>query len=308
MAQVSSSSSSSSSSKKTESTTASSSDNDYVQYGNIFNAVVLSLSLLYTTCVVIYTQKGRTGVLDDEWKVEGFCIQNRDVLYWSSHETSTYVDFVFCALLGYLYYNWHTTKGMEFANQFIPMGIVGTLGHGVAHWMLAIKMRQKDTMNNDDEIVATEQQTTSNFETILFCTFFWFPLLKASIPKSSVFHAYTLAIVVTYVQRNYLAEVYGFTYIQTILSVATHVSQLLLSENEKNCRSYMTLPLIAALPAVIISILEATSCNRFFKSWGGHVWCDACIIIGMTMYYIDAYFHCTGSTVDVDDDMKKKKE
>ena len=302
-----SSSSSSSSSKKTSSTTVSSDNDDYyVRYGNIFNVCVLSLSMLYTTCVVIYTQNGRTGVLDDEWKVEGFCIQNRTIPYWSSHETSTYVDFIFCAILGFLYYNWHTLKGMEFVNQFIPMGIVGTIGHGVAHWIIAIKMRQKD-MNDSDEqhiIIANEE---THLQTILFCTFFWFPLLKASIPKSSVYHAYILAIAVAYVQRNYLAEVYGFTYIQTILSISAHVSQLVLSTKEKNCRCYMTMPIIAALPAVIISILEATSCNMFFKSMGGHVWFDACIIVGLILYYVDAYIHCTTSTT-VDDDSMKKNE
>ena len=286
----------------------SSSSSDYVKWGNIYNVSVLSLSLLYAGCVIYDTTKNQKGddsnggssILDDEWKKEGFCIANRDVKYWSSHETSFYVDVVFCVLIGYMYYCWKDRKGMEFANQFIPMGLLGTSGHGVAHWIIASKMREKDESGSGDEDFLTNE--TTRMQHVLFVSFFWFPLLKASISKASAFHIYILAIAVQYFQSK-LHDRYGFTYIQTVLSIASHTSQLMLPLKEKQCRSYMMFPVLGALPAIVCAINEAMNCQLFYKALGGHVLFDASIVVGISLYYIDCYVHSTSSTISND---KKK--
>jgi hypothetical protein len=256
----------------------------YATQGDVVNGVVLAAAFLYTASVAYFTQPGR-GFFDDEWKQDGFCIQNKDVPYWSSFDTCLYVDIFFSLALGTLYLKWNKIPGMEQASQIIPFVILGTLGHGFAHGAMAATFRSgKD--------VVEETRKPQLWQLVAFCALFWFPLLKASLMKVSNVKVALLAVLVT-CGGNFMKAQYGFAYVQTVLSVAYHTSQLFLPAKEKEHREYLTLPLSVAVPPLLIAWNEALFCGAYFKSIGGHVLYDASIIIGTIMFYIDSYQNVT---------------
>lgn len=244
----------------------------YSKQGNIVNSAVLALSLLYALCVVYRPT----------WRSDGFCIQNKHVYYWSSFDTCLYVDVFFSAVIGVLYMKWRKIPGMEKASELIPMVIVGTLGHGLAHGFMARSFR-----------MGLEKQTPPDRELwqyILFAIVFWFPLLKASLYEFASWKVACVAAAVTYLGMS-LKDEHGFAYVQTILAIAFHSSQLL--STNKNFREYLTLPLFGALPPLIVAWNEALFCEAYFKSLGGHMLYDLSIIVCFIGYYVESYWHVT---------------
>ena len=74
--------------------------------GDIINVSVLAASVVYVITVVYFTMPGGAaqGVVNEQWKKDGFCIQNSDVPYWSSFDTCLYVDVVFSAIIASTYF------------------------------------------------------------------------------------------------------------------------------------------------------------------------------------------------------------
>jgi hypothetical protein len=251
---------------------------------------VLASSLLYASAVVYFTHPSHStnhyGILDEAWKKDGFCIQNKDVPFWSSFDTCLYVDIIFSIVLGVMYLCWKNTPGMQTSSEIVPMVILGTLGHGFAHGAMAAKFR-----DGTYQVEQSEQMEIPPFwQLVMFIVLFWFPLLKASMPKLDNVSVLVLSVVVTYgpILAGGLKKELGFAYIQTILSMAFHFSQLTLPPNEKQRREYMTLP-VAALPPVLVSWNEAFFCSSFFRAMGGHVLYDASIIVAYIAYYLDCH-------------------
>jgi hypothetical protein len=257
----------------------------YASQGNIANVAVLAVALAYAACVLYFTQEGRQGVLDEEWRKDGFCIQNKDIPYWSSFDTCLYVDTLFCILIMGLYFSWKDMPGMARSSQLVPMVSLGTFAHGLAHAMLAAKFR-----NANPEEVEVASYRPSHLEWVIMAIIFWFPFLKVSMIHASNWQVAVLSCIVTFGNSKLTRKQYGFMYVQTIIAIATHCSQLALSRKEKECREYMTF-VLSALPAALTSWNELLLCSAYFKYFGGHVLYDGSICFGVLFFYIDAYFY-----------------
>jgi hypothetical protein len=259
----------------------------YARIGNAVNITILGAAIAYAGVVVYFTQPGATGVVDPQWKEDGFCIQNKDVDFLSSFDTCLYVDLAFSAVLAVMYFQWRNLHGMETASKIVPMVILSTCGHGIAHGLMAVKFRE----GRYEEDKGQEFRDVPPWSQLLaFIAFFWFPLLKASMPRVNSIVVAFCAFVATYlpILAGGLRKELNFGYIQTVVSIAFHMSELSLSSTEKNRREYMTLPLAGLLP-VLVAWNEAMFCSAYFKSAGGHVLYDASIILSFIAYYVDSY-------------------
>ena len=266
--------------------------------GDIVNMSVLATSVVYVITVVYFTLPGAQGVVDEQWKKDGFCIQNSDVPYWSSFDTCLYVDVVFSAIIAGLYFAWKDIPGMEASSAIVPALIAATLGHGIAHGFMAVKLRD-GTYHQQEGGAPTLLQMT------IGCVILWFPLLKASMPKMDYQHVAVLAAIVTYGQ-SFVNNKLGFAYIQTIVNISFHVSQLMLSSDEKNRREYMTMPLSSVLP-LVVAWNEVLFCDTFFRSAGGHVLYDASIVVSFTVFYFDCYSFNTTTRSSTNKSVTKEK-
>jgi len=264
--------------------------------GDIINVFVLSSSLVYAFTVIYFTRPGIGGdgggsFIDDEWKKDGFCIQNIDIPFWSSFDTCLYVDVIFSTVLYFMYQSWKDIPGMETSSKNVPSFIVATLGHGIAHAAMAVKLRDGSYGDNDDN----GGYIIPIWQAVVFCIVFWFPLLTTTMPKMKKQYVLFIASIVTFIQGGLRKEL-GFAYVQTILSMAFHTSQLMSSTEENNRREYMTLPLSALLP-IVTSWNEILFCKSYFRSMGGHVLYDASIIISYVVFYLDCYRYHTKNAI-----------
>jgi len=203
---------------------------------------------------------------------------------------------------------------MESSSEIIPSLIVGTLGHGVAHGAMSIKFRdgsyQLEQGNND-----TNDESLKLWQSVLFCCGFWFPLLAATMPKMKKQYVLCLSVFAVYFMQG-LPKEFSFGYIQTVLSIAFHISQLLFSSStEKARREYMTMPMTAILP-IVVAWIEMVFCTSFFRFIGGHVWYDFAIIFSYIVFYYDCYQYHVDKSIDTSSgtesttilsDAKKKK-
>jgi len=263
-----------------------SSTSTYVNVGNAANIFVLGASMVYAAAVIYFTKPGR-GVLDEQWKEDGFCIQNKEVDYLSSFDTCLYVDVIFSLLLGAMWWKWKKLPGMEAASDIVPMVILGTVGHGIAHGFMAVKFRDG---RYEEEKTQEMQEIPPWPQLLAFCGLFWFPLLKASMPKINSAMVALCAAIVTYgpILAGGMKKQLGFAYVQTVISIAFHLSQLTLPAKEKQCREYMTLPIFFFFP-VLTAWNEALFCSAYFQAAGGHVLYDASIILSYIVFYADCY-------------------
>ena len=258
----------------------------YAKIGNIVNSAVLGGAIAYAAVVVYYSRPGATGVLDPQWKEDGFCIQNKEVDYLSSFDTCLYVDVIFSAVLGALYFKWKDLPGMEISSKIVPMVILSTLGHGFAHGKMAAEGRSDGWEHEGIREIPPWPHL------IAFIALFWLPLLKASMPRVNTFLVAIAAFLATYlpILAGGLKKELNFAWIQTVVSIAFHCSELSLPPGEKNRREYMTLPLAGLLP-VLVAWNEALFCSAYFKRVGGHVWYDFSIVASFILQYIDSYLY-----------------
>lgn len=264
--------------------------NPYKPVGNTINIVVLVASIVYLSTSIYYTLPGVEGVVDAHWKKDGFCIQNIDVPYWSSFDTCLYVDVLFSVIIGAMYLSWRDIPGMQTSSEGVPALIAATLGHGIAHGAMAVQLRDGTYQQQADDIFFP---TMPLWQHLIGCAIFWFPLLKVAMPKVSTHYLAGLAAIAHF-GAGFVKKELGFPYVQTIVNVGFHVSQLMLSTDEKNQREYMTMPLSMSLP-LLVAWSEMLFCNAFFRSMGGHVLYDASIVVAFSIFYVECYFFNTKS-------------
>ena len=266
--------------------------NNYALTGDLVNGVILLASIAYLYIAIYYTLSGAVGVVDEYWKRDGFCITNMDVPYWSSFDNCLYVDVIFSAIVGLMYFHWKDLPGMEVASALAPSVIASTVGHGMAHGAMAVQLRNGSYHQQEG---AYPLDDVPYWQLAAGCVFFWFPLLKAGLNKMSNYHVGILAALATY-GGLFVKRELGFPYVQSVINLGFHVSQLMLSREEKDLRPYMTTPLNNIAPTVV-AYSEFLFCDSFFRSIGGHALYDASIIISFAIYYFEAYRFSTNQTI-----------
>ena len=188
---------------------------------------------------------------------------------------------------------------METSSVIVPALIAATLGHGITHGFMAVKLRDRTYHTQHDEGDAAP----TLLQMMIGCVVLWCPLLKVSMPKMEYEHVAVLAAIVTYGQ-SFVNNKLDFAYIQTIVNILVHVSQLMLSPDEK----YMTTPLSNVLP-LVVAWNKVLFCDPYFRFLaGGHVLYDASIVVSFMILYFDCYsFHTTPRSSTSNKSVTKEK-
>ena len=229
-------------------------------------------------------------LFDSQWRQEGFCVTNRDVPFWNSHDVCLYVDTALALGVGLMYLAWRKDPGMEQANIILQTGIPGILLHGIGHGGLGKAIRdgtadlgeaQKTLMETTREKNETPQQFLISLLPLIA---FWFFLSKASMPQvPNVYIA--LAAGLAFARQLWLPGYFGFTYVQTILMLQFSANQLCRPRKEKDL-SYFLYPAIVGLPLTLVGWMESTMCSTVVRDFlYGHVAYDAYIPLAMMVWY-----------------------
>jgi hypothetical protein len=267
------------------------------QFGDLFHMATLFFTFIFAYLVVLHFE-----IFDPSWKEEGFCVKNRDVSHWNSHDMCFYFDTAASLLLVAVYFLYSGSQSPQ-VNKELITNIPGILGHGIAHGAIGRAIRMDDSMYAGDVWETGYQRikkgTTSTPELVqglVALSLFWLFLIKATLPAWSYRGVALLSLVVMAIQA-FIPQVFGFTYVQTVLLVLFSVAQLSRPSEEKGF-SYALYPAIVGLPLALISFLESTMCSAFVRDWlYGHLVYDAYIPVSIFIWYLLCRKHHLSSVV-----------
>jgi hypothetical protein len=255
------------------------------QVGDMMHMLTLCSTFAFAYMAALHFE-----MFDDAWKKEGFCVTNRDVEYWSSHDMCFYVDTAAALIFAGVYFVYSPSQSSQGNREFL-LNIPGIFGHGLAHAAIGMGIRTglvdpTEAWRSPYQTMSTKGFLTSeSVQGALANVVFWLFLLKAILPKISHGLVAALAFLIMAVQL-FVPQVFGFTFVQTVLLVLYSVAQIMRPVEEKGY-SYALYAGLVGFPLVMVSILESTLCSSFVKDWlYGHVVYDAYIPASILAWYL----------------------
>jgi len=250
---------------------------DFAHLAIIINAVAFASAVVFWTGDRNSQAHHSSKIFDSDWESEGFCVSNKHVHYWNSHDLCLYFDIIGSIAVGSLYYFLKDVEGMGPANALVWNNIAGILMHGIGHGFVAKGIRQDEDHNQEPD--------SSNVGSITFNMIFWFVMLRACLTNGSTKINVPLTIPITLVHTMYLPLQFRFTYVQTILFLTFSLNEMLKPVHEKNME-YALFPLIVGLPLLLVGWIESTQCSNFVMSMGGHLIYDAYISVSVICFHL----------------------
>lgn len=268
----------------------------YATYGNAMQAVSVASTFAYTVLVILFAKPG-SEIFDEQWVEDGFCIVNKEIPYWTSHDLCLYLDVVL-VLIGWRIYSRlsGSSPEMKAMDDLMKFNLMGHLGHGAAHGFIAYHLYRTPS-DRTDEMAAGSRNTLENFlqvDTMLLIPgiwlflAFWFGLLRGVIPKGSNRTIALLTVLVSTGQL-FVKEVFSFGYVQAVLAIAFTISQVGLPAKEKEF-SYLATS-TASVAVSLVPWVEALACQSLASKLGGHLIYDASIPICLGGSYVASWLH-----------------
>ena len=265
----------------------------YAKTGDLWYLVSLVVSISFAVAVVLYADDPNQTFFDKDWTTEGFCISNRDVPYWNSHDTSFYSDIVMTIVMVLMYFSWGKEPYMQgICSSQILLYAGATIGHGAGHFNIARLMREQNV-----ETVEQDMMDANNTRWQVFVgqsVLFWLPMLKAACTRMPWSLVAGLAVLAEYGMTS-IPYKFSFTYVQTVLLAAHAANELTRPRAEKGWE-YATFPLFLNVPIALVGWAECLGCSTFYKDIGGHVWYDTTLGCGLSLFYLSCYLRYSSSS------------
>lgn len=236
--------------------------------GDWCHIAIIVNSLLFVYAAVFQND---SKIFDPVWRADGFCVSNKDVPYWNSHDLCLYFDTLACIVIAILYWALKEGPGMGAANELVKFNIPGILFHGIAHAALAKASRDGITPDPETPQFGYEVLSKLSVSEIVYrmlpIVVFWLFLLKASMPKASL-HVVIPMTAVSMLFEFFTPRKFDFTYVQTVLLMVFSLSQLTRPSKEKDF-VYGLFPLLLG-PIGVVAWIESTLCSKGVIDIGGH--------------------------------------
>lgn len=274
--------------------------------GNLAHVVSLSIFMSFAFCVAF-----EPSLFDPSWRQWGFCVTNPTIPYWTSHDLCLYADLVLGAVLGMAYLLLHKAPGMEQANELVGVAVFGTIGHGIGHGAVAAGMRNQteDLMEHGDDVIFKGFAYDSLADLVVMklgpILLFWLAILKQVVPKASWSGVFGMALISVGLS-SVVPQKFGFTYVQSVLNLASTANEMLRSKSQKGFQ-YAMYPIMVSIPLGIVGWIESTMCTKGVIDIGGHLIYDAYIPLGLLAFYILCYLRNPDSVPDTSPTGDKKK-
>lgn len=221
---------------------------------NIANSLVFVITVLLANFRVI-------DVFSSDWMHDGFCIVNKGTP-WQSHALCFYSDTFFAIILICV------ASGDPLMKPVVN-AIPGIFAHGAGHLLLFATDIPTDPRIHDNSVLALTGGVCA-------ASLFYYLLLRPFNVRGihSIIHGFiTWAL---------LPARFGFTYVQTVLTLLSQVAELKRPPYEKDVY-YTAWVLIVSVPVVFVGWFEAMFCEAFMYL-GGHVVYDTMISLCTCVY------------------------
>jgi len=267
--------------------------NNYTTFGNVCQAVGAVSVLLYTILVLFFAKPGQPGseLFDQQFVQDGYCIINKDIPYWSSHDLCFYWDVLLVMIGGIVY---HALKdsgpAMKESDEIFKFTILSHLMHAMAHGFLGHHDR---TMNEDEKTSSISEkylamgmmELTMN---VLVGLAFWFVMLKAIMYKTSN-SSIALASIPAFAGIIFVRTNMTLGYVQAVIAMAAASEKLNDSKVEKNF-DYCALS-VASMAISLVPWIESVACESVASKFGGHLMYDLSIPIFFMVAYVTSWIH-----------------
>jgi hypothetical protein len=245
-----------------------------------------------TTNVLFYAAMvaKNPSFFDPVWRDQGFCVMNKEIHYWNSHDLCFYAELFLCAVVGIIYLLLRKERGMKAANEYAQSSTLGIVGHGLGHFAISTAMRKMEAEGTivDGQQTGWEAAGYTSVADVLKSQFpfviFWMFVRKSILTKVSWSTISALSIVSAL--TNLLVPInFGFSYVQLVLFLAFDIKELARPEEEKGFE-YALYPAIVGIPLAFVGWLESTMCSKGVINLGGHLIYDAYIPIAILSFYL----------------------
>lgn len=117
----------------------------YKETGDAAHIFILTNAAIFAYAVVMHNE---SKIFDKVWRPDGFCISNKSVPHFNSHDLCLYFDTIGAIAAGMIYYFFNDTAGMGDANELVKNNIFGIFAHGLGHGQLSHAMIQTSVMTH----------------------------------------------------------------------------------------------------------------------------------------------------------------
>jgi len=252
--------------------------------GDWTHCFLILANTLFTYAVIVHYE---SEIFDPMWQLDGFCVANKDIPYWNSHDLCLYFDTIASIVLGILFLFLKDSAGMEKVDKFLEQNIFGIFAHGVGHGYLSKGIRDGQFLSEESTLTSLQGndiiQYISTFSALMFFCFF---MLKTAMPEAPNQRVLFVSIIFFLGLLNVNSK-FSFTYVQTVLFLAYSLSQLWKPNKEKKEFTYPFSALALGIPIFFMGLLESTSCSRAaVDKIGGHLIYDGTIPVTVFIFYV----------------------
>ena len=256
---------------------------DYANLFVIWNAITYACVLLYevydsSETLDTLTLNNSNYIINPSVLRDGFCVSNKDSLWFSSHSLCFYMDVIFCVILYYYHLEGKSLKMVDYVLNPVSTNIIAHFGHGIGHFFVGQYQKDGQTI-----LIYEEVDTYTFLGNITLLTFFWYGFMYAIHTKFSLQTRILESAVITYIHL-FVPHRFGFMYVQTVLLLVSAVSELSVPRREKDVY-YDLRSCIINIPIGLVSWLEATTCDQYLIYLGGHLVYDCTIPFSILLYY-----------------------
>jgi hypothetical protein len=267
----------------------------YRGVGDAFHFINLANIAAYGSCIYMFGGS-KDGLFDSKWLTEGFCLHDTETPFWTTHDVSCYVMLAMSVLGLAVWYLGHNKPGMDRANQLTFWALIGAIGHGLGHQLIANGKRMGYYPENGDAAFV-EDLRGDPWWLILAKVgpgfpLFWIPLVKTYMMNTTKNRMVGTAFVFQ-TASMFTPVKFGFSFTQSVLFAGLSLDQLFLPDNEKGFE-YALWPILTVVPSGIFTWIESTGCTTSpLMKDHGHVIYDVYMTTSYTLFYVLCWMRST---------------
>jgi hypothetical protein len=267
----------------------------YRGIGHAFHFINLANLTAYGSCIYMYGGS-KDGLFDSKWLKEGFCLHETETPFWTTHDVSCYVMLAMSLLGLAVLYAGHDKPGMDRANQLTFWALIGAIGHGLGHELIANGKRM-GYYPKDGDAAFVDDVRGDPWWLILAKVgpgfpLFWIPLVKTYMMNTTKNRMVGTAFVFQ-TASMFTPVKFGFSFTQSVLFAGLSLDQLFLPDNEKGFE-YALWPILTVVPSGIFTWIESTGCTTSpLMKDHGHVIYDVYMTTSYTLFYVLCWMRST---------------
>lgn len=264
--------------------------------GNVFHVLNLTNIIIYGTSVYwshVHSSLSLSdldhGPFDAEWFQHGFCLPDKETRFWTTHDVSCYIMLLISFMGLGLIHCLHKDQNMEQANKLAFWAIIGGIGHGLGHALIANSIRigiypHGDVRPLDDFQGAPLWLIAAKIGPGMLL--FWAPLVKTYMMNTAKGNVFLVVLLIQFFGL-FVPMKFGFPYTQSVLFAGLSIDQLFRPASEKGFE-YALWPLMTVIPSGIFGWIEATGCttNSLMLNYGGHLPYDVFMASSYPLFYL----------------------